>query len=655
MNMNNTIKELDAVTFEVLKNSFISLVDQMGEQVIRTCYSFVMYNRDFSSGLSDANGDMVAQGNMDIAVHVGTLHNKCKAVIKEFAGDIHPGDVFMINDPYEGGGTHFNDVSLIRPVFAGGEVIAFTQSNGHWTDVGGSVPGSFDIEAREMFREGIRITPVRIFDKGVFRKDVARMIAGNTRDPAALLGDMHAQAEATRIGESGMMRLVEKYGKDTVVHGMSEVQNYVERNIRQRIASLPDGTWEAEDFIDRDPDGEEGLIPIKVRLTISGDKVTYDFSGSHGTIGTLYNSALGTTFSAVVAGMKTFFPDLPFNSGFYRAINMIAPEDSIVNAKWPIAVSGFLMTFEKIMNANFDIWSNILPERAIACAFNLEYLLLGGKDCRSEDVAPFMFYDWMPGGWGGRADRDGCNVTTACFGTGLMTPPTEGQERLCPVMADSYQILTDSPGPGKFRGGAGVYKSSTLGPSSKGIISYICDRERSVVWGGQGGLPSLPHGLTITRKGETEGKWYGALFSNVPISSGDKFGRGTAGGGGLGDPLERDIDAVIRDVEDDYVSIERAERDYGVIIKVVDADLAHFEADEEATKAKRAEIAAARKGWLDEDPQEVSKRFRSGEIDTLDVVRRYGVILDWDGGELLPNSTQQYRDMMKKRSAAFWS
>ena len=198
---------LDPVTFEVLKNSFITTVDQMAEQILRTCYSFVIYNRDFSNALNDVNGDSIAQGNADIAVHVGTLHYTCKEVIRFFEGDMKPGDVYAINDPYAGG-THFPDVRLIRPIFVDDAPIAFAQSNGHWSDVGGSVPGSFDVAAKEMFREGIRITPVRLWDGGTFRRDVAHLIAANTRDPASIIGDMQSQAEATRVAEREILRLV---------------------------------------------------------------------------------------------------------------------------------------------------------------------------------------------------------------------------------------------------------------------------------------------------------------------------------------------------------------------------------------------------------------------------------------------------------------
>ena len=644
---------LDPVTFEVLKNAFITTVDQMAEQILRTCYSFVIFNRDFSSALNDVNGDSIAQGNYDIAVHVGTLHYTCKDVIRYFKDDMHPGDVFAINDPYAGG-THFPDVRLIRPVFVDGKPIAYAQSNGHWSDVGGSVPGSFDVAARDMFREGIRITPIRLWDKGVFRRDVADMIAANTRDPASIIGDMLSQAEATRVAEREILRLVDKYGRDTVMAGFADVQDYVERAMRQRLLAIPDGVWETQDFIDRDPGKGEGMIPVKVKMTKTGDHVIYDFTGSHPCIGSLYNSAFGSTFSAVAAGMKTFFPDLPLNSGFYRPIKVIAPEDTVVNARWPVAVTGFLMPFEKIMNSIYEIWSKIMPERAIACAFNLEYLLTGGRDLRTPAKNIFMFYDWLPGGWGGRNGRDGCNVTTACFGTGLQSQPVEGQERGSPIRTMEYQVLTDSAGPGKWRGGAGVRKTSVLLQADQTVISYICDRERAVVWGIQGGLPGLPHGLSIARKGAERTEWLGSAFSDVPMKEGDIFSRPTSGGGGFGDPLERDPVQVREDVADDYVSLERARKDYGVVLKAIDVDLCDYEIDHLATLAERARIRAARRAWMQADPQEVARRFRAGELDTLDVVRQYAVILDWDTGELLPNSTAQYRDMFQKRAVDYW-
>ena len=645
---------LDPVTFEVLKNSFITSVDQMAEQVIRTCYSFVIYNRDFSNGLHDAQGNSVAQGNGDIAVHVGTLHFTCKMVIEEFKDDMKPGDVYAVNDVYGEGGTHFNDVRIVRPIFDGDFLVGFSQANGHWSDLGGSVPGSFDVTAREMFKEGMRITPIKIYREGVYCEDIAKMIASNSRDPESIIGDIHAQTEATKVNEIEILRLVKKYGRDAIVKGMAEVQDFVETAARRRISELPDGVWETVDYIDRDPASGEGMIPIKIKMTISGDTINYDFTGSHSVISSIYNSAPGATFSAVVAGMKTFFPDLPLNGGFYRMITVDAPKNSIVSAEWPVAVTGFLMPFEKIMNSIFEMWSKIMPEKAIACAFNLEYLLCGGNDARSDEKPIFMFYEWLPGGWGGRNGKDGSDVTTACFGTGLMSQPIEGNERVSPVSTNSFQIKMDSPGPGKWRGGAGCEKSSTLLSSENAVMSYICDRERAVVWGIEGGLPSMPHGLTIKHNNSEKEDWLGSVFSDYSIQTGDIFSRPTAGGGGFGDPLERDPNLVLEDVIDEYVSIARAAEDYGVVIKEIDRDTCSFKVDEEATKKKREYIREHRIEWARMDPSKVSDMYKKGEINQMDAVRRYATILDWDNGDLLKISTEQFRESFEKRSLSCW-
>lgn len=652
-NSRNTGFSLDPVTFEVLKNSFINSVNQMSEQILRTCYSFVIFNRDFSNGLSDANGDSVAQGTQDLAGHVGTLHLTCKDVIRAFKGRMEDGDVYAINDPYAGG-THFSDVRLIRPIFVEGEVIGFAQSNGHWTDVGGSTPGSFDVTARDMFREGVRITPVRLWHAGRFCDDVANLIAAQTRDPASIIGDMQSQAEATRIAAREIQRLVAKYGKDTVKAGFADVQDYVERATRARLAELPRGTWETVDFLDRDLGAGEGLIPIRIKLTLTGEKAIYDFTGSHPCVASLYNSGFGGTFSACVAAMKNFFPDLPLNSGFYRTIEVIAPENTIVNAKWPVAVTGFLMPFDKIVNSVAEMWARIIPERAMACTFHSEYLLAGGQDARRADRPTFMFYDWLPGGWGGRNGKDGCNLTTFLFGTGLQSQPVEGQERGSPIITNEYQAMVDSAGPGRWRGGVGVVKSTTLLAVEKAVMSYICDRERSVVWGIQGGLPGVPHGITMTRAATGESKWMGAVFSDLVVEPGDSFSRPTSGGGGFGDPLERDPTAVVEDVMDGYVSLGRAAIDYGVVLNEIDAELLEYEIDNVATLAARAEIRAKRKHWARQDPQSVSRLYQTGEIGMLDVVRRHAVILEWGSGEVLTKTTSQYREMFEKRTVSYW-
>jgi N-methylhydantoinase B len=305
------------------------------------------------------------------------------------------------------------------------------------------------------------------------------------------------------------------------------------------------------------------------------------------------------------------------------------------------------------MNAIFEIWSEIMPERAIACSFNLEYLLVGGRDARSPERPFFMWYDWMVGGWGGRNGRDGSNCTSPVFGVGLAVQPLEGQERLSPVVTTQHAIRTDSGGPGRYRGGCGVEKGATLTSAERTVMSYCCDRARSVAWGIEGGLPSLPHGVWLN-PGTDKERFLGAAFSNVPIVPGDMFTRPSAGGGGYGDPLERDPVSVREDVIDGYVSSERALKDYGVVIRAVDADLDEYEIDHEATVAARAQAAAARVARLSEDAESVATRYRDGELDVLDLVRHYGVILDWGTGELLAKTTATFREMVQRRSASHW-
>ena len=644
---------LDPVTFEVLKNGFVNLVDQMAEQMLRTCYSFVIYNRDFSCALCDAEGNTVMQGTQDISVHVGTLHLTAKAVLEDFKEDIHPGDVFLVNDPYRGG-THFCDTRVILPVFYEDKLIAFMQTNGHWADVGGSNPGSFDVKSRDHFGEGIRIPPVRIYRKGEYLSDVVNVLITNMRVPKERLGDLRSQVEAAKVGQKQLLELINKYGIDTVLTAFNEVQDYVERLTRKKVESLPEGAWESVDYIDMDPEVGDGLIPIHVKMTIKNNEIHYDLSGSHPYISCFLNAGFGSALSGLYAGTKTFFPEVPLNSGFYRVVKAYLPENSVVNAPEPIAVTGFCSgAFEKIMNACFEIWSEIMPERAIACSFNLEYLLIGGHDQRNTTNNYFMWYDWMAGGHGGRIDRDGSNATSPVFGVGLSVQPCEGQERLSPVITTKHEIITDSGGPGKYRGGCGVEKGGVLTEVFGGVMSYCCDRSRSITWGIKGGLPSIPQGAIIHPDSENE-EFLGAIFSNVPVKKGDSFTRPSAGGGGLGDPLKRDVNAVLEDVIDEYVSIERARKDYGVVINEINRDLDLFEIDYEATEKEREYIRKNRKAWLSVCPYEVEKMYKNGEINQMDVIRRYGVVMDYTTNQVLIKSTEQYREAMLKRTLEYW-
>jgi N-methylhydantoinase B len=339
----------------------------------------------------------------------------------------------------------------------------------------------------------------------------------------------------------------------------------------------------------------------------------------------------------------------------YRVVSANLPEGSVVDAPAPIPVTGSVAgAYEKVMNAIFELWSEVLPERAMACSFNLEYLLAGGKDKRpGYEGQEFAWYDWMAGGWGGRDGKDGATATAPVFGAGLAVQSLEGQERDAPLLTTSHEIVTDSAGPGEFRGGCGLRKGGRLRECENSVMSYCSDRSRSITWGINGGLPGIPHGVNLTQDGEmTE---MGTVFSNHPVSEGDEFVRPSSGGGGFGDPLERDPEAVLEDVKDDYVSIERAAKDYGVVIEAIDPEICEYEIDHDATEEKRAYIRANREDWLSADPEDVVERYENGELDRLDLIRRYGVILDWGSDELLENTTEQFREMLRDRAASDWS
>ena len=655
MSTKSRLYSLDPVTFEVLKNAFTNTVDQMAEQILRTCHSFVIFARDFSSSLCDVEGNTIMQGSQDIAVHVGTLHYTCKAVIEAFEGDIHPGDVFAINDPYLGG-THFNDVRIIRPIFVDGEVIAYAQSNGHWADVGGTVPGSFDINAKEHFGEGLRIPPIRIWDKGKYLGDIVRMFASNTRAPDMIIGDLQAQAEATRVAEREILRLVEKYGKPTIMTAFSEVQDYVEILTRRRIAEMPDGVWETEDYIDYDPSIGEGLIPIKVKMTIEGDQLSYDLSGSHPAVGTFLNAGFGSAFSGVIAGTKTFFPDVPLNSGFYRAVQVdLGPVGSVVNAPWPIAVTGFCSgPYEKIMNAIFELWSKLMPERALACSFNLEYLLVGGRDARLEDKPYFMWYDWMVGGWGGRNGRDGSNCTAPIFGVGPRGAAARGPGATLPgrddAARDPHRLRRARAVPRRLRRREG--RDADRRRAHRHVVLV---RPRALDRVGHRGRPALAAARRLAQPGQRRRALPGRRVLQRPDQGGRHVhaplrGRRRLRRSARARPGER-LRGRRRRLRLDRARAQGLRR-RGPRGRRRPVGVRGRPRGDQGPRGRASPRRA--RGWLEEDAESVAERYRDGELDVLDLVRHYGVILDWGTGELLPKTTVTFREMLQRRSASHW-
>ena len=499
---------------------------------------------------------------------------------------------------------------------------------------------------------------MRIADKGTMRDDVVELIVSNTRVPSDAKGDLRAQAEATRVAEREVLRLCEKYGGDTVVTAFEEVQDYVERLTRKRVGELPDGVWETEDYIDFDPAEGEGLVPVKVKLEIDGEDAALRplrlASGGRDV------PELGLRHD--VLGHRRRHQDvLPRRAAELRLLPRdrvdAGEENTVVNAAWPVAVTGFCSGgYEKVTNAVYELWSQVMPDRAMACCFNLEYLLVGGRDARTDDRPVFMWYDWMVGGWGGRNGKDGADCTSPVFGVGLAVQPLEGQERLTPVLTTAHQIVPDSGGPGRFRGGVGVSKGGRLTEPEDAVMSYCCDRARSITWGIEGGLPSIPHGvwLRARRRGRVEvprrdvlqrrrrpGRRVHAALGRRRRLRRPARTRPRRGGRGRRRRLRHDRARVQRLRRRRQRGRRRAGR--------VRARLRRRPRRSASASAASAPAGSRR------TPEQVAERYRDGELDTMDAIRRHGVILDWGTGELLERTTEQFRAMLERRAADHWN
>ena len=395
-------------------------------------------------------------------------------------------------------------------------------------------------------------------------------------------------------------------------------------------------------------------------MTIEGDQLSYDLTGSHPAIGSFINAGFGSAFSGVIAGTKTFFPDVPLNSGFYRAVQVdLGPEGSVVNAPWPVAVTGFCAGPVR-EDHELDLRAVVgaaCPSGRSPARFNLEYLLVGGRDGAPRQPADLHVVR-LDGRRLGRAERQG---RLERDGADLRRRPRRAAARgagaALPRADDGARDPSPTPaGPGKFRGGCGVEKGAILtrGRGNGDVLHAATAHARSP-GASRAGLPSIPHGVWLNA-GRRGAHSSGRCSRACPAAAATRFTRPSAGGGGFGDPLERNPAAVLEDVADGYVSVERARKDYGVVVREIDPDLAEYEIDEAATTAERERIARRRGGAGSRRiPRRWPSGYRAGDVDQLDVIRRHGVILDWGTGELLPKTTEQFRSMLRRRMVAHWA
>jgi N-methylhydantoinase B len=585
--------DIDPITFEVLRNAFMSVVDEMGLMLERVSHSLVVSEgRDFSAAICDLNGRMVAEGNQDLPAHVGTTPFTVRAVLDWIGRDeIHEGDIFIMNDPFLGG-THAQDVRTIMPVFRDGELIAFVQNSAHWSDMGGPVPGSFAPEAQSTYGEALYITPMHFVREGELDRDVMRFILRNVRVAETTQGDMFAQIASCRTGEQRLQELMDKYGVDLIKNEMDELIRYSEALLREEFTKLPDGTYTWEDAVDFDPGGDrETQLPIKMSMTIAGDRATYDLTGSAPEAIGAVNSTHSVTMSALMVATKAIFPHVPVNEGVFNAIDVINPPGLITSAQFPRPLSGaFATSYDVTCAAVFACYLQVLPERSMACPGNLVAMVAAGPDNREGFSGEFVMYIWKEVGYGARPGRKDNHTALSLFASGTRNEPVEVQERLYPMLTTRYGFIQDSGGAGRHRGGLGIDRAFKL-THSDGSLSMTGNRGTTEIWGWNGGLPGMGSGLTTDWQGSTEDE-AGVMRSGIPTKQDHVTRLWGAGGAGWEDPKTRRADWVLDDVIDEYVSMEAARDLYGVAVRCIDADAAHYEIDEEETQRLRAGASA---------------------------------------------------------------
>ena len=567
---------LDPITFAVIKSALDAIVDEMAYAVIRTARSEIIRDvMDYSAALCDAEGRMVAQAKT-IAQHLGAVPDAMQSVMREFAGDLHPGDVVAMNDPYEGG-MHIPDVFLFLPIFVDGALEAFAVVIGHQTDMGGRVPGSNASDSTEIYQEGLRIPPVKLYERGVLSRTMRRIIEKNVRVPERVLGDLGAQYAACKVGERELGKLFARYGRQTMHAHVAELLDYAERVTRAEIARWPRGTYRFTDHLDSDGLSDDP-VPLTVAITVHDDgHLTCDWTGSAPQVRAALNSTLSFTKSCTYLSVRSVLrQDVPNNAGVFRCIDVIAPEGTILNPRLPGACAARALTGYRMLDVVLGALAQALPDRVPAAGEGGNTVLSMGGQTR--DHRPFVLVDMITGAWGGRPDRDGMEAVTNPS-QNMSNSPVEVLEANHPIRVDEYGFVPDSCGPGRFRGGLGLRRRYTL-LNDEATLQLRSDRMRFQPYGLAGGGPA--RGTRNVLNPDGAAREMPAKFA-VTLRRGDVVLHEQPGGGGHGDPFTRDPERVAEDVRDEKISLEFARREHGVVL-----DPVTLAVDAAATRAARA-------------------------------------------------------------------
>ena len=574
----------DPIAFELFKNTLFSIADEMALTIFRTAYSGVLKDvMDYSTAFCDSEGKTVAQG-LTLPAHLCSIPDALAATIARFGDRMHPGDIYALNDPFEGG-MHLPDVFIIKPLFHQGRRLAFAATVCHQTDMGGRVAGSNASDSTETYQEGLRIPPVKMYDRGEPNETLFRLIEKNVRMPQRVFGDMRSQLAACHIAEASFLRLVERHGAETVTRYMQELIDYTERMTRAAVRELPDGEWSFEDWIDDDGIDFGKPIPLKVTLRKRGDTLVADWTGSSPQVKGAINNTLSFTKAATYTCVRSVLPsDIPNNEGFYRAIQVIAPAGTIANCVLPAASAARGLTGFRMVDCCFGALALMLPDRVFAASEGGNTgISIGGYYA---DRTPFIYVDFVCSAWGGRPWADGLDGNANMMAN-MSAQPAEVCEVEQPLEILSFEFIPDVGGPGKFRGGMSVRRDYRF-LEEEAVLQVRADRCTFRPYGLYGSSPGKPSVNIINP--DTENRVVTAKVT-MTIKRGDVFRHDQPGPGGWGDPLEREPARVLKDVRNELVSLESALRDYGVVI-----DPATWKVDERATAALRAELRTKR-GW----------------------------------------------------------
>ena len=578
-------KKFNAVELEIFKASLGGIVQEMQNSLFRTGFStIVRESQDASCAIMDANGDVVAQ-HVVLPLHIGSFPACCAAVLRAYGDDIHQGDAFLINHPYEGGSPHAPDMAVINPVFIDGALLGFCASIAHKSDLGGPVPGSCSGQAKEIYNEGLHLPAVRYVSGGRRAIEIERIIAANSRTPELVLGDIRGQVGSNRLGEQRLIELVGKFGYDSTLACFAQLMELSKLRMTAAIAQWKDGRYEAERFVD--DDGVELNKPVRIHVVVEkkGDCIRFDFSGSDDqTKGPanirppLVRAAIGYCLIALVD------PHIFINSGIMRAYEVVCREGSVVNPRFPAPVNTYNPTVHALVEALFAALVQVVPSRVRADGCGSRSIILGGRTTSAGKS--YVQYEILGGGAGARSVKDGASGTSVNQSNAKIAS-IEIIESEFPTRILQFALIEDSGGAGRFRGGLGIRREYLNLADAR--FSIRSTKHVIPPSGAVGGGPGRA-GSIVVNPGTDNEKHLPTRYADYPLKAGDIFRLDTPGGGGLGNPRERDPEKVLADVVQGYVSPERASADYGVIVA---REGRAWRIDEGATSKRRTAMAAA--------------------------------------------------------------